>query len=63
MSPRDACTLHWSMAYVFDLEILQQRLQGMPEAYAGAPPFPHVVLDSFLRPEVAHELARCFPGP
>lgn len=51
------------MAYVFDLENLESRLDGMPESYTGATPFPYAVFDQFLRPEIARQLAAEFPGP
>lgn len=51
------------MAYVFDLENLAQHLHGMPDGYIEATPYPHAVLDDFLRPDSARELADCFPRP
>lgn len=51
------------MAYVFDPENLASRLRGAPAGFADADPFPHVVLDDFLRPDVARRLAALFPGP
>lgn len=51
------------MAYVFDLDELNSRLDGMPAGYANASPYPHVVFDNFLRPDLARRLAADFPAP
>ena len=34
-----------------------------PDSYRNAQPFPHAVIDGFLRPEIAAELAATFPAP
>ncbi len=39
---------------VLDLDALERRLPELRERYAAAPPFPHIALDDFLAPEVAH---------
>jgi Rps23 Pro-64 3,4-dihydroxylase Tpa1-like proline 4-hydroxylase len=40
-----------------------ETLAELHEAYAAAKPFPHIVIDDFLTPEVLTELVRDFPGP
>ncbi len=39
---------------VLDLDALARQLPELRTRYATAPPFPHVALDGFLRPDVAH---------
>jgi hypothetical protein len=51
------------MPYVFDLDTLDQRARELGAAFRGALPYPHVVIDDFLQPQRARELARVFPGP
>ena len=38
-----------------DFDDLERRLPGLRERYRAAPPFPHIAIDDFLRPDVAHE--------
>ena len=51
------------MPYVFDLDTLSRRARELGPAFRGAEPYPHIVIDDFLRQDAAHELAREFPGP
>lgn len=51
------------MSYVFDIEKLRSTLQGDAEHFSAAEPFPHIVIDGFLRKAAAQELAEVFPGP
>ena len=51
------------MAYVFDQERLRHLAADQAADFAGADPFPHVVMDDFLRPECARELEAAFPLP
>ena len=51
------------MSYVFNLERLQQLVAQYGAGYRQATPYPHVVIDNFLRPECAAELSRGFPRP
>jgi len=51
------------MPYAFDLDKLDRLAAERAEAFAGAVPYPHVVMDDFLRPEIAARLAREFPQP
>jgi hypothetical protein len=46
-----------------DVERLREVLPAARAAYASADPFPHVVIDGFLRPEVARRLETEFPKP
>ena len=39
---------------VLDLDALERRLPELSRDYAEAPPFPHIALDGFLDPAVAH---------
>ena len=50
------------MSYVFDPDRLSQLGAQHGPAYRTASPYPHAVIDDFLRPERALELARRFPG-
>jgi 2-oxoglutarate-Fe(II)-dependent oxygenase superfamily protein len=45
-----------------DLENLEEQLPRLRETYASAQPFPHIVLDNFLTPEVARRAAQEFPS-
>jgi 2OG-Fe(II) oxygenase superfamily len=51
------------MPYVFDLDTLTQRSRDLAAGFGAAKPYPHVVVDEFLREDAARELARVFPGP
>jgi len=51
------------MPYVFDLDTLTQRSRDLSAGFGAARPYPHVVVDEFLREDAARELARVFPGP
>jgi hypothetical protein len=51
------------MPYVFDLDTLAQRARDLAAGFGAARPYPHVVIDAFLRADAARELARVFPGP
>jgi len=51
------------MPYVFDLDTLAQRSRDLAAGFGAAEPYPHVVVDEFLREDAARELARVFPGP
>jgi hypothetical protein len=49
-----------SMQFV-DEGRLQAALAGAPEVFRSADPFPHMVIDGFLKPEVAERLEAEFP--
>ncbi|MGA8279149.1 MAG: 2OG-Fe(II) oxygenase [Rhodanobacteraceae bacterium] len=51
------------MPYVFDLDRLESLAFERTADFAAASPYPHAVMDDFLRPQSAHELARAFPRP
>ncbi len=51
------------MPYVFDLDTLTQLAEARRAEFREAAPYPHVVIDDFLRPDRAAELARLFPLP
>ena len=51
------------MPYAFDLDRLDRLATDEAAAFARASPYPHVVMDDFLRPECAALLAREFPQP
>lgn len=51
------------MPYVFDLDTLAQRASALSGGFRGALPYPHIVMDDFLRAPAARELADVFPGP
>jgi Rps23 Pro-64 3,4-dihydroxylase Tpa1-like proline 4-hydroxylase len=51
------------MPYVFDLDTLTRHGHDRAAEFRDARPYPHVVIDDFLRAEAARELARVFPGP
>lgn len=47
--------------FYFDPAVLHARADAVAESYRSASPFPHVVLDDFLPPGIAHQLAVEFP--
>lgn len=51
------------MPYVFDSDSLDRLANARAGEFATAQPYPHVVIDNFLRPQHAARLAREFPGP
>jgi hypothetical protein len=51
------------MPYVFDLDRLTRLADELSAGFAAASPYPHVLIDNFLRPEKVAELARVFPPP
>jgi len=51
------------MPYVFDLPLLERRARELATTFHDATPYPHVVIDDFLRADAARELAAVFPGP
>ncbi|MEO7324224.1 MAG: 2OG-Fe(II) oxygenase [Dokdonella sp.] len=51
------------MPYVFDLDRLDRLTSGPASQFIDAQPYPYLVIDDFLRPEYASQLARQFPGP
>lgn len=51
------------MPYVFDLDRLDRLATEHAGEFAAASPYPHVVIDDFLKPEIAIELAKTFPQP
>jgi hypothetical protein len=51
------------MPYVFDPGNLVDLGAQLAGTYQAATPYPHAVIDDFLRPECAWELAKVFPGP
>jgi Rps23 Pro-64 3,4-dihydroxylase Tpa1-like proline 4-hydroxylase len=51
------------MSYIFDLAYLQQTAQTRANDYLKAEPFPHIVLDNFLKPACAAEILKDFPKP
>jgi Rps23 Pro-64 3,4-dihydroxylase Tpa1-like proline 4-hydroxylase len=51
------------MPFVFDQQHLQQLASQCAADYRSATPFPHTVIDGFLKPEAADALAACFPTP
>jgi len=46
---------------VIDLDALEHTLPVLRTRYQGASPFPHIALDSFLRPDVARQAEAEFP--
>jgi hypothetical protein len=52
-----------AMSYVFDADLLTRRAHELSAGFRTATPYPHVVIDDFLREDAARELARVFPGP
>ncbi len=51
----------WSI--VATVEALKTKLPGLAQQYQKAEPYPHVVIDDFLPPEVAAAMAADFPRP
>jgi Rps23 Pro-64 3,4-dihydroxylase Tpa1-like proline 4-hydroxylase len=51
------------MSYVFDLVRLEHLGAQLGASYRSATPYPHAVIDDFLRPECAAELSASFPRP
>jgi len=51
------------MPYVFDLDRLGRDAEALRTRFATATPYPHAVIDDFLDPQHAAELARVFPRP
>ncbi len=51
------------MAYIFDLHQLQTVALHKATEYQAAAPFPHIVLDDFLKPACAKEIIENFPSP
>lgn len=47
----------------FDTDYLNHLAEKHSEAYANAKPFPHIVLDNFLPPEVLEDVLEEFPKP
>jgi Rps23 Pro-64 3,4-dihydroxylase Tpa1-like proline 4-hydroxylase len=51
------------MDFLFRLDELQARVEADAARYAGANPFPHIVIDDFLHPDVLARAVREFPPP
>jgi len=51
------------MEFIFDLDRLSALASSQSETYRSGRPFPHIVLDQFLRPACAAALAAAVPGP
>lgn len=51
------------MDFIFDLERLERLAATERDGYRAARPFPHIVVENFLRTEAADELSRAFPTP
>lgn len=51
------------MSYVFDPQKIARLGEELATAYQTELPYPHVVIDEFLQPENAQQLARVFPAP
>jgi hypothetical protein len=51
------------MSYVFDLDRLNRLADDTDGHFAAAHPYPYMVIDDFLRPGCARQLADEFPGP
>ena len=49
------------MASIISEEVLS-RVEALHEQFRGAKPFPHVVIDGFLRPELCQSLIESFPA-
>lgn len=48
---------------VLNYEQLEQAMIGGASAYRSADPFPHIVIDDFLTPELVSQFAALFPKP
>ena len=48
---------------ILDLGLWNARVEALASAYRAAEPFPHLVLDEFLRPAAAAAMLREFPSP
>jgi hypothetical protein len=51
------------MPYVFDLDTLARRAVELAPGFRAATPYPHAVIDDFLRAPAADALAGVFPRP
>jgi hypothetical protein len=51
------------MSYVFDLDQLKHTADSGSQAYRSADPYPHIVIDNFLKPSSADSILECFPNP
>ena len=51
------------MTYIFNLEKLGPLAERSREHYSNAEPFPHIVLDDFLKAESAKTILEHFPDP
>jgi Rps23 Pro-64 3,4-dihydroxylase Tpa1-like proline 4-hydroxylase len=51
------------MDFIFDPARLQAIAAAAAPAYAAADPFPHAIVDDFLRPQAVEAIARDFPLP
>jgi hypothetical protein len=51
------------MPYIFDLDKLKQIPETKADEYRHAEPFPHIVIDNFLKPGLAASILDCFPNP
>ncbi|KFN46268.1 hypothetical protein N790_08820 [Arenimonas malthae CC-JY-1] len=51
------------MDFIFDPARLDALAARERAAYAAADPFPHLVIDDFLRPEAARAISAAIPGP
>lgn len=52
-----------STYFYFDPVVLRARAQELRASYMSADPFPHIVIDDFLPPEVLEPILEEFPGP
>lgn len=63
MSTATSVSLSTSPLGVFDQSQYATRAVENARVYQTAAPFPHILLDNFLPPELAHQLASAFPKP
>lgn len=49
--------------FVFGDDALQKLAETQCSSYASASPFPHIVIDDFLPPEIAQAVLEAFPAP
>jgi hypothetical protein len=54
---------HYCMPYVFNVDKLAGLADNLRADFIAASPYPHVVIDDFLRPDAVAELVRVFPRP